>query len=129
MTEAEVIRACYERIVAADFPHSGEIGDDESRVKAVERSGCHGHSQNLLFYSFRVEDGMLRGLKYECQYCDVPMYVVAETVAGLIADRPVAEMDAITDEEIETMLSGQSRKLTRLTRTALRLLQQAIGGR
>ena len=128
MTEAEVIRACYERIVAADFPHSGEIGDDESRVKAVERSGCHGHSQNLLFYSFGIEDGMLRGLKYECQYCDVPMYIVAEVVSELIADRPVAEMDAITDEEIEALLGGRSRKLTRLTLTALCLLREAMAG-
>jgi len=125
MSEAELIRARYERIVAADFPHSGEIGDDEPRVKAVERSGCHGHSQNLLFYSFEVEDGVVRGLKYECQYCDVPMYIVAEVVAGLIADRPVECLAEIDDEEIIQALGGRSRKLLRLTRTALRLIAEA----
>lgn len=126
MSEAEVIRARYERIVAANFPHSGEIGDDEPRVKAVERSGCHGHSQNLLFYSFTVEDGLLRGLKYECQYCDVPMYIVGEVVAELIADQPVARLAEISDEEIVAALGGESRKLVRLARTALRLVGEAV---
>lgn len=126
MTQAEVIRARYGRIVAADFPHSGEIGDDEPRVKAVERSGCHGHSQNLLFYSFAIEDGLLRGLRYECQYCDVSMYIVAEVVAELIADQPTERLAEIGDEEIIAALSGESRKLLRLTRTALRLVGEAV---
>jgi len=126
MTEIELIRARYESIVVADFPHSGAIGDDEPRVKAVERSGCHGHSQNLLFYSFAVEDGVVRGVKYECQYCDVPMYTVAEVVSELIADQPVTRLSEIGDGEIIRALGGESRKLMRLTRTALRLVAEAV---
>ncbi|MCD6360539.1 MAG: hypothetical protein J7M38_06685 [Armatimonadetes bacterium] len=125
MSEAEVIRARYERIVAADFPNSGKIGDDEPRVKAVERSGCHGHSRNLLFLSFHIRDGVLRQPKYECLYCDVVMYIVAEVVSELIADRPVSTLAEIGDAEITAALGGESRKVVRLARTALRLVREA----
>ena len=126
MSEAAVIMAGYERILAADFPHAGEIGDDETRVKAVTLRGCHGNTKNVLFLSFTVEDGCLRGLKYECQYCDVTMYITAELVCELVDGELVDGLGEIGDEEIAAALGGASKKIARQTRTALRLLAEAL---
>ena len=126
MSEAGVIRDYYERIVASDFPHLAEIGDNEMRVKAVRREDCHGNSQNLLFFSFKLEGGRLRDLKYECRYCDPTMYVTAELVSEVIGERYGARPRSIDDEDIERALGGKSRRVLRLARGALSLLDDAI---
>lgn len=126
MSEAEVIRGYYEAVVTADFPHSGEIGDDEVRVKAVGREGCHGNSQNLLFLSFAIEDGRLCNVRYECGYCDPTMYVTGELVCELTDGRPVERIAQIDDNDLTRALGGESRRVLRLARTALRLLAEAI---
>lgn len=126
MSELNVIKAYYERVVAEDFPCLGGIGEGEPRIKAVTVRGCHGSTQNLLFYSLHVEDGRIRDLKYECQYCDPTMYVVAELVGELLRDRAVEALDAITDEEMAEALGGESRKVLRRARTAVRLIDAAL---
>jgi hypothetical protein len=126
MSELNVIKDNYERIVMEDFPHLGGIGEDELRIKAGEVRGCQGSTQNLLFYSLQVEDGRIRGPKYECQYCGATMYVVAELVGKLLEDRPVDELDAITDDEMAEALGGPSRKVIREARTAIRLIDEAL---
>lgn len=127
MSERDVIRAYYERVVAADFPGAGEIGDDEPRVKAVAVRGCHGNTQNLLFFAYTAEDGRLRDLRYQCQYCDPTMYVTAELLHGLLDGQPVARIGEIGDDEIEEALGGPSRKVLREARIALGLLADAAG--
>lgn len=126
MNELQVIKHYYGRIVSADFPHSGEIGDEELRVKAVAVRGCHGNTQNLLFFSFTVEDGCLRDLKYECRYCDVTMYVTAELVSELIDQQPIERLGAIGEADLEEALGGKSRKIIRQARTTLALLGESV---
>lgn len=126
MSELSVIRGYYERVVAADFPGAGEIAEDEPRINAVKVRGCHGNTQNLLFFSVEVEDGHVRGLKYECQYCDPTMYVTAEVVRELVEGKPVGEIEAIGDAELTEALGGESRKVIREARMALELLAEAI---
>lgn len=127
MSERSVIRMYYERVVEADFPGAGEIGEDEPRVKAVAVRGCHGNTQNLLFFSFAIEDGRLRGLKYECLYCSPTMYVTAELLHELLDGQPVARIGEIGDDELTEALGGTSRKVLREARIALGLLAEAAG--
>jgi len=127
MSERSVIRAYYDRVVAAEFPGAGAIGEDEPRIKAVAVRGCHGNTQNLLFFTFTVEDGNLRGLRYECQYCDPTMYVTAELLHELLDGQPVARIRKIDDDELTEALGGASRKVLREARTALGLLAEAVG--
>jgi NifU-like protein involved in Fe-S cluster formation len=126
MSASQVVRGYYERIVAADFPHAGEIEESEARIKAVRREGCHGHSQNLLFFAPTIRDGRLQDLKYECQYCEPTMYVAAELVSELIEGQPVARLGEIGDRELIEALGGQHQHVLRLARTALALLDEAI---
>ena len=126
MSELNVIRDYYERLVAEDFPGAGEIAEDEPRVKAVTVRGCHGNTQNLLFYSFDVRDGRLQDLKYECQYCDPKMYVVAELVHGMLDGRDVERIGDIDDADLIEALGGPSRKVLREARTAIGLIAEAI---
>lgn len=128
MSEAEFVRACYERVVAADFPHAGEIGADELRVKAVRREDCHGNSQNLLFFSFRIEERRFRDLKYECRYCDPTMYVAAELVSELIAGESVERLSCTESDQLANALGGHSRRVLRLAQSAMRLLEEAVEG-
>jgi hypothetical protein len=126
VSELQVIKNYYGRVVSADFAHLKEIGDDELRVKAVAVRGCHGNTQNLLFFSFTVEDGHVRGLKYECRYCDVTMYVTAELVSELVDQQPVERLGAIGTADIVEALGGESKKVIRQARTALRLLGESV---
>jgi len=126
MSELGVIKAYYERVVAADFPRACEIGDDEPKIKAVTVRGCHGNTQNVLFFSLSVEECALRDLKYECQYCDPTMYVVAELVAELLEDRPVDAIDGIDEAEMAEALGGRARKVFREARAAIQLIHQAL---
>lgn len=126
MSELGVIKAYYEGVVTEDFPHAGEIGDDEPKIKAVTVRGCHGNTQNVLFFSLSVEEGALRDLKYECQYCDPTMYVVAELVAELLEGRQMDSMDGLDDSEMAKALGGGSRKVMREARTAIQLIHQAL---
>jgi len=126
MSELNVIKRYYEQAVTDDFPHLGGIADDERRIKAVNVRGCHGNTQNVLFYSCAVKDGVLHDLKYDCQYCDPTMYVVAELVGELLEGRPVDALDTITDEQMTEALGGQSRKVIREARTAIRLVDEAL---
>jgi len=127
MSERSVIRAYYDRVVAAEFPGAGMIGEDEPRIKAVAIRGCHGNTKNLLFFTFTVEDGRLRGMRYECQYCDPTMYVTAELLRELLDGQPVARIGEIDDEGLTEALGGTSRKVLREARTALGLLAEAVG--
>jgi len=122
MKEAEVIKAVYERIVQADFPYSAPISGGSPRIKAVDDSGCHGDGKNLLFLSFDIVNGRVANVHYECEYCDVTMYVTAELVCGLMDGRTLDEIGEIAQSEIVTALGGQSRKILRQARTALELV-------
>ncbi len=122
MREAEVLKAFYERIVQADFPYSAPIPDGARRIKAVDDSGCHGDGKNLLFLSFDIVDGRVANVHYECEYCDVTMYVTAELVCGLIEGRPLNEIVEIAQSDIITALGGHSRKILRQVRTAFELV-------
>lgn len=126
MSELEVIKSYYEQVVAEDFPHLEEIGEDERRIKAGDVRGCHGSAQNLLFYSFEIERGCIEGVKYECQYCGPTMYVVGEVVAGLLDGRPVGRVADIGEAEIIEAVGGESRNVLRAARTAIRLIAEAI---
>lgn len=126
MSEPGVIRAHYERLVAEGFPHAGKIGEGEVKIKAVAVRGCHGNTQNVLFFSLSVEEGALRDLKYECQYCDPTMYVVAELVAELLEGRPADVLDEFDDVEMTEALGGRSRKVFREATTAVRLIHEAL---
>jgi len=125
MSEREVIRAYYDRVIAADFPGAGTIGDDEPRIKAVEVRGCHGNTQNLLFFSATVGDEGRLALKYECQYCNPTMYVTAELLYELLHGQPLARIGEIGDDELVAALGGTSRKVLREAHVALRLLGEA----
>ena len=127
MSELNVIKAYYDRVVERDFPGAGEIAAGEPRIKAVSVRGCHGNTQNVLFCTLTLEDGRVRGLKYECQYCDPMMYVVAELVGELLDGRPIDEITAIDDSEITEALGGPSRKVLREARTAIRLIAEGLG--
>ncbi len=122
MKEAELIKAAYERIVQADFPYSAPISDGSRRIKAVDDSGCHGDGKNLLFLSFDLVDGRVANVHYECEYCDVTMYVTAELVCGLMDGRTLYEIGEIAQSEVITALGGNSRKILRQVRTALELV-------
>lgn len=125
MREAEVLKAFYERIVRADFPYSAQIADGAPRIKAVDDSGCHGDGKNLLFLSFDIVDGRVANVHYECEYCDVTMYVTAELVCGLIEGRRLNEIGEIAQSQIVTALGGHSRKVLRQVRTALEMASGA----
>lgn len=125
MKEAELIKAAYERIVHADFPYSAPISDGARRIKAVDDSGCHGDGKNLLFLSFDIVDGRPANVHYECEYCDVTMYVTAELVCGLMDGRTLYEIGEIAQSEVVTALGGHSRKILRQVRTALELVSDS----
>ncbi len=127
MSERSVIRAYYEGVVAAGFPGASTIDEDEPRVKAVAVRGCHGSTQDLLFFAFTVEDGRLHGLKYDCRYCSPTMYVTAELLHELLDGQPVARIGEIGDDELTEALGGASRKVLREARIALGLLAEAVG--
>ena len=126
MGELDTIRAYYEKVVAGDFPHALPPDDGRARLKAVTIRGCHGNSTNLLFFSARAEDGVLRDLRYDCQYCDVVMYVTAELLCQLAAGRPVAALAGIGEEEIATALGGPSKKVARQAVISLGLLREGL---
>ncbi|HCA48476.1 MAG TPA: hypothetical protein DEP45_14310 [Armatimonadetes bacterium] len=126
MSEREVIRGYYERVIAADFPGAGAIGDDEPRIKAVEVRGCHGNTQNLLFFSANLDERGLLALRYECRYCNPTMYVTAELLHELLQGQPLARIGEIGDDELVAALGGTSRKVLREAHVALRLLREAL---
>ena len=126
MSEIEVIRTYYQRIVSEDFPYAREIGEDELRVKAVALRGCHGNSKNVLFLSCTTPGGTIADVKYECQYCDVTMYVTAELVCEWISGRTVDALADVDEEAMARQLGGKCRKVLRQARTALRLLVEGL---
>lgn len=125
MREVELIKAFYERIVQADFPYSAPISDGSRRIKAVDDSGCHGDGKNLLFLSFDLVDGRVANIHYECEYCDVTMYVTAELVCALIEGQTIEMIKDIPQAEIVAALGGHSRKILRQVRTALELVSDS----
>jgi len=128
MSEIDVIRAYYQRVTAADFPHAGDIADGELRVKGVALRGCHGNSKNVLFLSCTVTDGIIAEPKYECQYCDVTMYVTAELVCEWVSGRSVDALTPVDEDALQQQLGGKSRKILRQARTALELLAEGLLG-
>jgi hypothetical protein len=128
MNELDLIRAFYETLVAANFPYAGEIADDPKRLKAVSIRGCHGNSKNLLFFSVTVEDGCVRAVRYDCQYCDVVMYVVAELLCRLVDRKPVTRLAELGDAQVTELLGGESLKILRQARVTLGLLKDGLLG-
>ena len=126
MTERDLIRAHYGKIAAADFPHAVAPDDEEARLKAVSVRGCHGNSTNLLFFSVEVEDGIIRRIRYDCQYCDVIMYVTAELICRLAGGRPVSALSQIREDDICRDLGGPSKKVVRQATTSLTLVQEGL---
>ncbi|MBN2448923.1 MAG: hypothetical protein JXR77_00955 [Lentisphaeria bacterium] len=126
MNELDLIRGFYETLVAADFPHAGEVADDGARLQAVSVRGCHGNSKNLLFFSVTLNEGRVRAIRYDCQYCDVTLYVVAELVCRLLEEQPVTRLAELGDIEISALLGGESRKVLRQARVTLGLLRDAL---
>jgi len=126
MSEVDILRRYYERIVAANFPHAGEIEDEEPRLKAVTVRGCHGNSKNQLFFSVTVEDGRVVALTYDCQYCDVTMYVTAELICALLEGQPLATLGQLGDADVARSLGGQVRKVKRQARITLGLLRDGL---
>lgn len=124
MKEAELIKALYERIMQADFPYSAPISDGSRRIQAVDDSGCHGDGKNLLFLSFDIVDRRVANVHYECEYCDVTMYVTAEIVCALIEGQHIEMIREIPQGEVVTALGGHSRKILRQVRTALELVSE-----
>lgn len=126
MNDIDIVRTYYEQVVAAGFPHSGEIADDRKRLKAVSIRGCHGNSKNQLFFFVTVNAGCLSAITYECQYCDVTMYVTAELICGLVTGLPVAALAQIGDAEVAQALGGDVRKIKRQARITLGLLREGL---
>jgi hypothetical protein len=127
MKEIDIIKTYYQRIVEADFPHSREIRDDEPRVACTDETGCHGDGKNVLWVTFDTSRGRLRDFFYECEYCDVTMYVTAELVSELVEGCSAARVGQIGDAQIIDALGGRSRKVIRQAKTALRLLAESLG--
>ncbi len=126
MTERDLIRACYAKLAAAGFPYAVEPGDEGARLKAVSVRGCHGNSTNLLFFSVEVEDGTIRRIRYDCQYCDVILYVTAELICKLASGRPVAALSQISDDDLCREMGGLSKKVVRQATTSLELLREGL---
>ncbi len=126
MREVDLIRHFYESAVRSGFPYAADIPDTTARIKVVDDSGCHGDGKNLLFLTLSVVEGRLSRPRYECEYCDIMMYVTAELVCQLIDQRPVAELGMIRDAEITAALGGPSRKIIRQVNMALRMLIEAL---
>ena len=127
MSEIELIRRCYERIVAADFPYAAQ-DDEREAVKGVRVRGCHGNTQNVLFFTLTLEDGQLRDVRYDCQYCEPAMYITAEVLCELLEARPLGLLAELDDAAVIGALGGESRKILRQARTAVELLGEALAG-
>lgn len=128
MSELDVIRAYYEKVVTADFPHALKPEDGEARLKAVTVRGCHGNSTNLLFFSVETDEGVIRRIAYDCQYCDITMYVTAELICELAVDQPVHSLKAVTETDIVTALGGTSKKVLRQANTSIGMLCDGLQG-
>jgi len=126
MTERDIIRAYYRRVASAGFPHAAEHDDGKDRLKAVSIRGCHGNSTNLLFFCVEVDNGIISRIGYDCQYCDVIMYVTAELICELSVGRAVADLGAIDDSDLAAALGGTSKKVLRQTRTSFGLLRDGL---
>jgi hypothetical protein len=129
MTETDILRNYYERIVRSDFPHAaGAAADGRKRFNAVNIRGCHGNSKNQLFFSLDIRDGRIRHITYECQYCDVTMYVTAEIICELSEGLFPEDIARIDDADVARALGGRVRKVERQARVSLGLLHEGLGG-
>jgi len=126
MSEHEILMAFYEKLVAENFPYSGEIPDEENRLNATSVRGCHGDSSNILYFSVNVEDGLVRTIRYDCRYCDVIMYITAELICRLLDGQPIRRLAEISDAQVTAMLGGESPKVQRQARISLGLLKEGL---
>ena len=129
MSDIDTVKAYYERLVAADFPHSGTVEDANSRLKAVSIRGCHGNSSNQLYFSVTLEKGHIRCIAYECHYCDVILYVTAELICDLVTGLSPGEIAGVGDKQVAEALGGNVRKVVRQARTSLTLLREGLAER
>lgn len=126
MTEAELIRRYYQKIVEQNFKNSGEIENPDVSIKAVDTKGCHGNDTNILYFYFRVEKNIVKEIKYNCGYCDVIMYVTAEIMCNLIKDISIEKISKITKDDFINELGGYSQKTGIRWKTALNMLCKEI---
>lgn len=128
MSEIDILRNYYERIVADDFPHAGAGAEKSRRLTAVYIRGCHGNSRNQLFFSVELQGGCVRHITYECRYCDVTLYVTAEIICKLVEGIAVEDVAHISDVHVARVLGGRVRKIERQARVSLELLHEGLRG-
>ncbi len=123
-----MIKNYYRKIVSEDFPYSKKFKNFDIKIKAVDSRGCHGNSINLLFLYVKLKDNLIEFISYECEYCDVTMYVTGELICRLINKHGVVKIRNLNETDFENELSGKSRKIFRQVSTALRIFNEECYG-
>ncbi|MCK4401599.1 hypothetical protein KAW08_04785 [bacterium] len=126
MQEAELIKNYYRKIVSEEFPYSGILKNPGIKIKAVDSRGCHGNNINLLFLYIKIKDNRIESISYECEYCDVTMYVTGELVCRLINKLAILKIQNLNETDFKNELGGKSRKIFRQVSTALRIFNEEL---
>ena len=126
MEEIEVVKKYYEKIVKENFKNSGELKNPDIFIKAVNAKGCHGNNTNLLYFYLRIEKKVVKDIKYECEYCDLMMYVVGESMCNLLKYFDIDRILDISEKDFFAELGGYSYKALFRWKTALDILCKNI---
>ena len=128
MNEIELIRKYYNKRVEEDFKNSGGLEDPDITVKAVDTKGCHGNNTDLLYFHLGIEGERIKDVRYECEYCDLIMYVVAEITCDLVRNRTLDEIANMTERDFSNALGGHSPKALARWKTAFDALVKEVSG-
>lgn len=121
----EFVRKYYQNVVIKkNFRNSGKI---ENPKLSVGGKGCRGSGhKDILFLYLRIEEDIVKDIKYECAYCDPTMYVTAEILCDLVKGLEVDKISSITEENFFNVLGSYSRQASEHWKPTFDLLLKEI---
>jgi NifU-like protein involved in Fe-S cluster formation len=123
MKEVDIIRNFYSQIAAEGFKHEDSVDSPDISLKAVLTKGCHGNSNDLLFLDLKLNEKTIAEIGYNCEYCDMLMYVVGEALCKRLKGASLDEIETLKDKDLFGLIGGESKKALKRWNNALEILR------
>jgi NifU-like protein involved in Fe-S cluster formation len=123
----ELVARHYRHLCRNGFEHTGEIEDPDIFLDTVgEKIRICSHVTHAYMHVYiRVRDGIIDDIKYLCT-CDPTANVVVEILCGLIKDKTIKEVEALTEESFLRVLETRDEEYLKKVRGIIELLHRGL---
>jgi NifU-like protein involved in Fe-S cluster formation len=116
----------YRRLLRAGFRYAGSIDEPSIFMDTVrEKYRLCGANDNYVYLYISICRDKVHDIKYLCT-CIPSVNVAVEIMCSLVLDRPLAEVEKLTDDDFCEALGDESEELREKAEALLELLRTGL---